>query len=86
LSKDSFHYPLLLSFSKYPFFKLITQTSGLLKSLGELLTRMALLAEFQSAVFSTALENRQSSLSFFKMDQDSKVDQNSSALTQSAII
>jgi hypothetical protein len=47
---------------------------------------MALLAEFQSAVFNTALENRQSSLSFFKVDQDSKVDQKSSALTQSVII
>jgi hypothetical protein len=47
---------------------------------------MALLAEFQPAVLKTALEKRQSSLNFLKIDQDSKVDQKSSALLQSAII
>jgi hypothetical protein len=44
------------------------------------------LAEFQSAVFKIALEKREFSFNFLKMDQDSKVDQKSSALIQSVII
>jgi hypothetical protein len=47
---------------------------------------MALLAEFQCAVFNTALENRQSSLSFLKVDHDLKTHQKPSALTQSVTI